>query len=74
MPQSLKALSSITAWVLFILGWVGVLATIIYAVSLITGLFIVPNVTSLMIGGVFAGGVVCFILSVCTVRLRQTLE
>jgi len=74
MPQSFKALSSITAWVLFILGWIGVVATIAYAVSIITGLFIIPNVTSLMIGGVFGGGVVCFILSVCAMKLRQMLE
>ena len=74
MPQSLRALSSITAWVLFILGWIGVLATIAYAISIITGLFIIPNVTLLMIGGVFTAGVVCFMLSVCAVKMRQMLE
>ena len=74
MPQIFKALSSITVWVLFILGWAGVLATIAYAISIINGLFVIPNVSSLMIGGVFVGGVVCFILSVCAMKLRQTLE
>jgi len=74
MPQIFKALSSITVWVLFILGWAGVLATIAYAISIITVLFVIPNVTSLMIGGVFVGGVACFILSVCAMKLRQTLE
>jgi len=74
MPQIFKALSSITVWVLFILGWLGVLATIAYAISIITVLFVIPNVTSLMIGGVFVGGVGCFILSVCVMKLRQMLE
>ena len=74
MPRSLRALSSITAWVLFILGWIGVLATIAYAISIINGLFVIPNVTLVMICGVFVGGVVCFILSVCAMKLRQTLE
>lgn len=74
MPQVFKALSSITVWVLFILGWMGVLATIAYAISIITVLFVIPNVTSLMIGGVFVGGVGCFVLSVCVMKLRQMLE
>ena len=74
MPQIFKALSSITAWVLFILGWAGVLATIAYAISIITVLFVIPNVTWFMICGVFVGGVVCFILSVCAMKLRQMLE
>jgi len=74
MPQSLKVLSTITAWVLFILGWVGVVAAIIGVVAIITGLFVIPNVTSLMLAAIFAGGVVCFILSVCAVKLRQMQE
>ena len=73
MPQSLKALSSITAWVLFICGWIGLLAAIVGVVAIISGLFYIPNVTSLMLAGAFVGGVACFILSACAVKLRQML-
>ncbi len=74
MPQSLKAVSSITAWVLFFAGWIGVLFAVAGIISIITELFAIPNVTLLMLTGAFAAGVVCFVLSACTIKLRQMLE
>ena len=74
MPQSFKALASITVWVLFVLGWVGVVAAIGGIVGITTGLFSVPSCTLLMMGVAFGGGVVCFILSACAMKLRQMLE
>ena len=74
MPQSFKALASITVWVLFVLGWVGVIAAIGGVVGVTTRLFSIPNVTLLTLGAAFGGGVVCFILSACAMKLRQMLE
>ena len=74
MPQTFKALASITVWVLFILGWIGVIASIGGTVGVVTRLFSLANVTLLTLGAVFGGGVVCFILSACAMKLRQMLE
>lgn len=74
MPQTFKALASITVWVLFILGWIGVIAAIVGIIGITTGLFLIPNVTLLTLGAAFGGGVVCFILSACAMKLRQLLE
>ena len=74
MPETLRALSSTIAWVLFIAGWLGVLAAIAGVIGVITGLYAIPNISLLAQGAAFAGGVVCFILSACAIKLRQLLE
>jgi len=74
MPQSFKALSSTIAWVLFILGWIIVLAVIVDVVGLITGLLLVPNIDLLTLVAIFGAGIISFILSACAMKLRQTLE
>ena len=71
MPQSFKALASITVWLLFIVGWLGVLAGIAGAVGLSTELFLTPGLLAIV--AAFGGGVACFILSVCAMKLRQML-
>jgi len=72
MPPIFKALASITAWVLFIFGW----------------LFLVVGNIGAAIGGSFFGaepppiqiylangaGAAFFILAVCAMKLRQMLE
>ncbi|MBA7558970.1 hypothetical protein ES708_00582 [subsurface metagenome] len=74
MPQSFKALSSTIAWVLFILGWIIVLAVIVDVVGLITGLLLVPNIDLLTLVAIFGAGIISFILSACAMKLRQTME
>ncbi len=74
MPQSFKALSSTIAWVLFILGWIIVLAVIVDIVGLITGLLLVPNIDLLTLVAIFGAGIISFILSACAMKLRQTME
>ena len=74
MPQSLKALSSTIAWVLFILGWIIVLAVIVDVVGLVTGLLLVPNIDLLTLVASFGVGIISFILSACAIKLRQTME
>lgn len=74
MPESFKALSSTIAWVLFILGWIIVLAVIVDVVGLVTGLLLVPNIDLLTLVAIFGAGIISFILSACAMKLRQTLE
>ena len=71
MPPSFKALASITVWILFILGWIGVLEAIAGAVGIITGLYLASLEMTVAAFGV---GVVSLILSVCAMKLRQMLE
>jgi len=74
MPSNFKALATITVWVLFILGWLGVLVAFVGIIGVSTQLFLIPNMGIATLAGSFAGGVVCFILSACAMKLRQMLE
>jgi len=73
MPQVFKALSSITVWVLFILGWIGVVFAILSYIGTIVWIGL-PPMEMVVIAGIFAGGIVCFILSACAMKLRHMLE
>ena len=73
MPPIFKALTTISAWVLFIVGLLG----------LVMGLIIVPAATPLPLGGTappiqmyltIGLGIVSLILAVCAMKLRQMLE
>ena len=77
MPPIFKALSSITVWVLFIVGWLGVLAGVAGAIGISTGLFLVPSAGATVltvIVAAFGVGVACFILSAYAIKLRQMLK
>jgi len=73
MPPVFKALSSITVWVLFILGWIGVVFAILGYIGTMVWIGL-PPMETVVIAGIFAGGIVCFILSACAMKLRQMLE
>jgi len=73
MPQVFKALASITVWVLFILGWIGVVFAILGYIGNMVWIGL-PPMETVVIAGIFAGGIVCFILSACAMKLRQLLE
>jgi hypothetical protein len=73
MPPVFKALSTITVWVLFILGWIGVVFAIVGYIDTVVPIGL-PTMAMAVIAGIFAGGVVCFILSACAMKLRQMLE
>jgi len=73
MPQVFKALSSTTVWVLFILGWIGVVFAILSYIGTIVWIGL-PPMEMVVIAGIFAGGIVCFILSACAMKLRHMLE
>ena len=73
MPPVFKALSSITVWVLFILGWIGVVFAILGYIGTMVWIGL-PPMELVVIAGIFAGGIVCFILSACAMKLRHLLE
>jgi len=73
MPPVFKALSSITVWVLFILGWIGVVFAILGYIGTMVWIGL-PPMELVVIAGIFAGGIVCFILSACAMKLRHMLE
>ena len=73
MPPVFKALATITVWVLFILGWIGVVLAVLGYIGTMVWIGL-PPMETVVIAGIFAGGVVCFILSACAMKLRQLLE
>ena len=75
MPPVFKALASIAAWVLFVFGWLQLLAggvAYIYTcyISGATGPIAISS-RILMVWGLGTGSL---ILSVCAMKLRQMLE
>ena len=73
MPPIFKALATITVWVLFILGWIGVVFAIVGYIGTMVWIGL-PPMELVVIAGIFAGGIVCFILSACAMKLRHMLE
>jgi hypothetical protein len=72
MPSIFKALATITAWILFVLGCILVLAGLV--IPALGGQLFVVGVTAPL--PVFAGlgvAVVTLILAVCAMKLRQML-
>jgi len=70
MPQIFKALASISAWVLFIFGWVDLLGSMWgYLSSGPIGETPAQNFV-----GLWALSAACFILAVVAMKLRQMLE
>ncbi len=72
MPPIFKALTTITAWTLFILGWLMLVFVVVFMVTL-------PfEPEALEPWGVFDTAwvlaVITLTLSVCTMKLRQMLE
>jgi len=73
MPPIFKALATITAWTLFVLG----------ALTLVIGVIIMPAIGGVLFAGtppppifwiVFASSVATLFLSVVCMKLRQMLE
>ena len=71
MPPIFKALASISAWALFIFGWVNILGGVWGYVQ--QGPLGLTRVTSSVLD-VWALGAACLILSVVAMKLRQMLE
>ena len=73
MPQIFKALTSITAWTLFIVGWVFALVNVVLGI-IYEMLFTVGAEGWTEIFAYFGLAVVCVTLSAVVMRLRQKME
>ena len=72
MPDIFKALASITAWALFILGWVTGLSTLISGIT--TGCLYGSQPPPMVIPAMFTLGAAELVLAVVVMRLRQKME
>jgi uncharacterized membrane protein YoaK (UPF0700 family) len=72
MPDIFKALASITAWVLFIVGLLGLVTGSIG--SALGGQFFGAEPPAIQVYLGLGLSVVTLVLSVCTMRLRQKME
>ena len=73
MSQMFKALATVTAWALFILGWLFGLGNLVIAIN--TGvMFTVGKEGWVETLSYFVLAIVCLILSVVAMRLRQKME
>jgi len=75
MPQIFKALATINAWALFVIGWVSLIAGYIQLVGIYAGI----GTLKIPAGGPYiwmplVGGFVCLALSVAVMKLRKMLE
>ena len=72
MPSIFKALASITVWVLFIFGFLALLAAFIRIIGVSTGVSEPPELG--LMTAYFGYGVSSLFLSVVTMKLRKMLE
>jgi len=73
MPSIFKALATITAWTLFVLGWIVLLIGVIIMPA-IGGMYFAGTPPPVVFWIVVAAAVGTLILSVCAMKLRQMLE
>ena len=73
MPPIFKALATIGAWTLFIVGWIFGLTTLIIAITKGV-LFTVGAEGWAEVFAYFVLAIVCITLSVVVMRLRQKME
>ena len=72
MPPIFKALASITAWILFIFGFLALLAGFLRIIGASTGFSAPPEMPIMSV--YFGYGVGSLVLSVVVMKLRQMLE
>jgi hypothetical protein len=72
MPSIFKALATITAWVLFVVGSLALLTSFIRIGGAATGASEAPSVA--LMSAYFGYGVGSLFLSVVTMKLRKMLE
>ena len=76
MPDIFKALATVNAWTLFILGWVSLIAGYIQLFGIYMGgiqIIAIPE-DAPFIWMPIVGGYLCLALSVVLMKLRQMLE
>jgi hypothetical protein len=75
MPNIFKALATVNAWTLFVIGWISLIAGYIQ----LSGLYLDIQMIAIPAGAPFiwmplVGGFTCLALSVAIMKLRQMLE
>ena len=73
MPQIFKALATINAWTLFVLGWIILLVGVLIMPS-IGGAFSVGTPPPVILYITLATAIGTLILAICAMRLRQKME
>jgi hypothetical protein len=73
MPPIFKALATITAWTLFVLGWIVLLIGVLIMPS-INGVVFTGTAPPLIFWIAFASAIGTLTLSVALMKLRQMLE
>ena len=71
MPPIFKALATVTAWTLFILGWLFIVWPTL--MGIVSGAMVAGPPPWQQIAG-YIGGIASLIFSVCAMKLRQMLE
>ena len=75
MPQIFKALATVNAWALFIIGWISLVAGYVQLFGLYLGIEWIQMPTDApLIWMPLVGGFTCLALSVVLMKLRQMLE
>ncbi len=73
MPQIFKALATINAWVLFVLGWLVLLIGVLIMPS-IEGVIFAGTAPPMLFWVALASAIAILTLSVVLMKLRQMLE
>lgn len=73
VPPTLKALATVAAWIMFILGCICLLVLIIYVI-IFSFNPTSPNLSPIVITTLLALGIIYFLLSLIAMRIRRSLE
>jgi hypothetical protein len=75
MPAIFKALATINAWTLFIIGWISLAAGYVQLLGIYLNIQMIATPTGApFIWMPLVGGFICLALSVVLMKLRQMLE
>jgi hypothetical protein len=75
MPKIFKALATINAWTLFIIGWISLIAGYFYLLGVyLEASFVKMPAEMPPLWCPLVGGFICLALSVAVMRLRQGME
>ena len=73
VPPTLKALATVAAWMMFILGCLCLLALVIYVI-IFTFNSTSPTLSPIVITALLGLGIIYFLLSLIAIRIRRSLE
>ena len=75
MPEIFKALATVNAWALSIVGWISLIAGYVYLAGIYLGIQSIELPTGMPpVWCPLVGGFVCLALSVAVMKLRQAME